>query len=74
MEEKCGRCRAVCRHRVIVEVSGDDLLQPSSLLGKPQLRQKHVWAIPTKLQAEAIIMQWIDAPLWQSEIPDVSLA
>ena len=41
---------------------------------KPPLRQKHVWAIPTKLQAEAIIMQWIDAPLWRSEIPDVSLA
>src|SRR5260370_40282134 len=28
-----GRCRTVCRHRVVVEVAVDDLLQPSSLLG-----------------------------------------
>ena len=33
MEEKRGQCRTVCRHRVIVEVAGDDLLQPLSLCG-----------------------------------------
>ena len=33
MEEERGQCRTVCRHRVVVEVAGDDLLQPSSLLG-----------------------------------------
>src|SRR5260221_13684820 len=33
VEEERGQCRTVCRHRVGVEVAGDDLLQPSSLLG-----------------------------------------
>jgi hypothetical protein len=33
VEEERGQCRTVCRHCVVVEVAGDDLLQPSSLLG-----------------------------------------
>src|SRR5262249_42831244 len=33
MEMERGQPRSICRHRVIVEVAGDDLLQPLPLLG-----------------------------------------
>src|SRR5208282_6058329 len=33
MEVERGQCLTVCRHRVIVEVAGDDLSQPHSLFG-----------------------------------------